>query len=145
MACLVVSVDEAGDSDGLLGEALGHDLVGALGLLADAVAGEDGVAHAHQDVVHAVQLHELHAAPPHVRQDAVRAQRAVQTAVPVGGPAAAAAKKGLILSKMGHDIGDDIKIAGTLWSLCLFERQGAQIGPVSKISSVPCEPFCVYI
>ena len=90
MACLVVSVDEAGDSDGLLGEALGHDLVGALGLLADAVAGEDGVAHAHQDVVHAVQLHELHAAPPHVRQDAVRAQRAVQTAVAVGGPAATA-------------------------------------------------------
>ena len=87
MACLVVAVDEAGDADGLLGEALGHHLVGALGLLADAVPGEDGVAHAHQDVVHAVQLHELHAAPPHVRQDAVVAQRAVQPTVPVGGPA----------------------------------------------------------
>ena len=83
---LVVSVDETRDADGLLWESLGHDLVGALGLLADAVPGEDGVANAHQDVVHAVQLHELHAAPPHVRQDAVVAEGAVQTPVPIGRP-----------------------------------------------------------
>ena len=85
---LVLSIHEARDADGLLGESLGHDLVGALGLLADAVAGEDGVAHAHQDVVHAVQLHELHAALAHVGEDAVVAEGAVQAAVSVWRPEA---------------------------------------------------------
>ena len=81
-----MSVDETGDADRLLWEPLGDDLVGALSLLTDAVPGEDGVAHAHQDVVHAVQLHELHTAVPHVRQNPAVAEGAVQTPVAVGRP-----------------------------------------------------------
>ena len=51
-----MSVHLAGDANSLIGEALGHHLVGTLGPSTEAVAGKDWVADTDQNVVNTVEL-----------------------------------------------------------------------------------------
>ena len=80
-----MSVHLACDPHGLVGGVLGHDLVGALCPLGEAVPDEERVSHSHQDVVDAVELDALDAPLLHVRQDPVLAEGAVEAPVAVGG------------------------------------------------------------
>ena len=91
---LVVAVHLAGDADSLGGEALPHHLVGALGLLAQAVAHEDRITHFDEHSVNTVELDELDSLLLHVSHHPLVSQGPVQPSVAVRGT-----REGALLSQ----------------------------------------------
>lgn len=80
---LVLVIDLASDTDRLGGIVLGHDLVGTLGPLGDAVTSEKRITDTNQDVVNTVQLNELDASFLHIIQNASGPESSVQSSIAI--------------------------------------------------------------